>query len=74
MPLLIRAEDVNGLLTMDEAIDAVEAGFREWGKSPELNAPRKRIMTPEGVRVSVHPGESVRLEPSVFWRIRSMSP
>lgn len=56
MPLLIRAEDVNGLLTMEEAIDAVEAGFRAWGKSPELNAPRKRIMTPEGVRVSVHPG------------------
>ncbi len=56
MPLLIRAEDVNGLLTIEEAIDAVEAGFREWGKSPELNAPRKRIMTPEGVRVSVHPG------------------
>lgn len=56
MPLLIRAEDVNGLLTMEEAIDAVEEGFRAWGKSPELNAPRKRIMTPEGVRVSVHPG------------------
>lgn len=56
MPLLIRAEDVNGLLTMEEAIDAVEAGFRAWGQSPELNAPRKRIMTPEGVRVSVHPG------------------
>ena len=56
MPLLIRAEDVNGMLTMEEAIDAVEAGFREWGKSPELNAPRKRIMAPNGVRVSVHPG------------------
>jgi alanine dehydrogenase len=56
MPLLIRAEDVNGVLTIEDAIDAVEAGFREWGKSPELNAPRKRIMTPEGVRVSVHPG------------------
>ena len=56
MPLLIRAEDVNGMLTIEEAIDAVEAGFREWGKSPELNTPRKRIMTPNGVRVSVHPG------------------
>jgi alanine dehydrogenase len=56
MPLLIRAEDVNGVLTIEDAIDAVEAGFREWGKSPELNAPRERIMTPEGVRVSVHPG------------------
>ncbi len=56
MAILIRAEDVNGLLTMEDAIDAVEAGFREWGKSPELNAPRRRIMTPTGVRVSVHPG------------------
>jgi len=56
MPLLIRAEDVNGLLTMEEAIDAVEAGFREWGQSSELNTPRKRIMAPNGVRVSVHPG------------------
>jgi alanine dehydrogenase len=56
MPLLIRAQDVNGLLTIEEAIEAVEAGFKEWGKSPELNAPRRRITTPDGVRVSVHPG------------------
>jgi ornithine cyclodeaminase/alanine dehydrogenase-like protein (mu-crystallin family) len=56
MALLIRAEDVSGMLTIEEAIDAVEAGFREWGRNPELNAPRKRIMTPGGVRVSVHPG------------------
>jgi ornithine cyclodeaminase/alanine dehydrogenase-like protein (mu-crystallin family) len=56
MPLLIRAEDVNGMLSIEEAIDAVEAGFREWGKSPELNTPRKRITAPNGVRVSVHPG------------------
>jgi hypothetical protein len=26
------------------------------GRSPELNAPRRRITTPAGVRVSVHPG------------------
>ena len=56
MALLIRGEEVNGLLTIEAAIDAVEAGFREWGRSPELNAPRKRIMTAGGVRVSVHPG------------------
>ena len=56
MALLIRVEELNGMLTMEEAIDAVEAGFREWGRSPELNAPRRRIMTPDGVRVSVHPG------------------
>ncbi len=56
MALLIRAEEVEGLLTMEEAIDAVESGFREFGRHPELNAPRRRITTPNGVRVSVHPG------------------
>ncbi len=56
MALLIRAEEVAGLLTMEAAIDAVESGFREFGRSPELNAPRRRITTPDGVRVSVHPG------------------
>jgi len=56
MALLIRANEVNGMLSMEEAIEAVEAGFREFGRNPELNAPRRRIMTPDGVRVSVHPG------------------
>ena len=41
---------------MEEAIDAVEAGFRELGGNAELNAPRRRVMTREGARVSVHPG------------------
>ena len=71
MPILIRAEDVNGLLTIEDAIDAVEAGFREWGTSPELNAPRRRIMTPQGVRVSVHPGGIPSLGGIGGWRIRS---
>lgn len=56
MALLIRAEEVAGMFTMEEAIDAVEAGFREFGRNRELNAPRQRIVTPDGVRVSVHPG------------------
>jgi len=56
MALLIRANEVNGILSLEEAIEAVEAGFREFGRNPELNAPRRRIMTPDGVRVSVHPG------------------
>ena len=56
MALLIRAEEVAGMLTIEEAIDAVEAGFREFGRNPELNGPRRRITTPDGVRVSVHPG------------------
>ena len=56
MALLIRAEDAPGIITMEEAIDAVEAGFRELGGNAELNAPRRRVMTREGARVSVHPG------------------
>ena len=56
MALLIRAEDAADIITMEEAIDAVEAGFRELGDNPELNAPRRRVMTREGARVSVHPG------------------
>jgi hypothetical protein len=40
MALLIRVEELNGMLAIEEAIDAVEAGFREWGRSPELNAPQ----------------------------------
>ena len=56
MALLIRAEDAPDIITMEEAIDAVEAGFRELGGNGELNAPRRRVMTREGARVSVHPG------------------
>ena len=56
MALLIRAEDAPDIITMEEAIDAVETGFRELGDNAELNAPRRRVMTREGARVSVHPG------------------
>ncbi len=56
MALLIRAEDAPDIITMEEAIDAVAAGFRELGDNAELNAPRRRVTTREGARVSVHPG------------------
>ena len=41
---------------MAEAVEAVRLGFREWGENPQLNAPRRRIHIPTGVRVSVHQG------------------
>jgi alanine dehydrogenase len=56
MVLLLRPADIRGLLPMAEAIEAVEEGFREWGLEPGLNAPRRRIHMPSGVRVSVHQG------------------
>ncbi|HEY2989944.1 MAG TPA: ornithine cyclodeaminase family protein [Candidatus Binatia bacterium] len=55
-PLLTNPDEVKGIVTMAEAIDAVRLGFREWGEEPQFNAPRRRIHIPTGVRVSVHQG------------------
>ena len=55
-PLLIRPAELQGVVGMQEAIEAVRIGFREWGENPQLNAPRRRIHVPTGVRVSVHQG------------------
>lgn len=41
---------------MEAAVEAVRRGFRQWGENPQLNAPRRRIHIPTGVRVSVHQG------------------
>src|SRR5438128_7173631 len=55
-PLLVSPEEIRGIVTMAEAVEAVRLGFREWGENPQLNAPRRRIHIPTGVRVSVHQG------------------
>jgi len=55
-PLLVNPQEIRGIVTMAEAVDAVRLGFREWGENPQLNAPRRRIHIPSGVRVSVHQG------------------
>jgi ornithine cyclodeaminase/alanine dehydrogenase-like protein (mu-crystallin family) len=55
-PLLIQPHEIKGIVAMEAAIEAVRAGFRDWGENPQLNAPRRRIHIPTGVRVSVHQG------------------
>ncbi|HEY7298727.1 MAG TPA: ornithine cyclodeaminase family protein [Xanthobacteraceae bacterium] len=55
MPLLIRAEELKGLISIQEAIAAVRDGFRDQGEKPAYSAPRIRIQH-EDRRVSVHPG------------------
>jgi alanine dehydrogenase len=55
-PVLILPEEIRGIVSMEAAVEAVRAGFREWGENPQLNAPRRRIHIPTGVRVSVHQG------------------
>ena len=54
--MLVRPHEIRGIVTMAEAVEAVRTGFREWGENPQLNAPRRRIHIPTGVRVSVHQG------------------
>jgi alanine dehydrogenase len=53
---LIGPGDLRGIVRMEEAIEAVRLGFLEWGRDPDVNAPRRRIHIPTGVRVSVHQG------------------
>ena len=53
---LIRPSEIRGIVSMAEAIEAVRTGFRQWGENPQINAPRRRIHIPTGVRVSVHQG------------------
>jgi len=52
--LILRPEEVEGLLTMAEAVDAVESAFGEWGKEPEINATRRRLHT-GGARLNTMP-------------------
>ncbi|MFT5440263.1 MAG: alanine dehydrogenase [Alphaproteobacteria bacterium] len=54
--LLLRPEELQGLVTMRDAIDIVEMGYREARAYPAISAPRRRVHSPAGVRVSNFPG------------------
>ncbi len=41
--LILRPDEVAGLLSMAEAVDAVERAFADWGKHPEINLTRRRL-------------------------------
>jgi alanine dehydrogenase len=60
LALLIKAEELKGLISLEEAIAAVKAGFRDQGEKPAYSAPRIR-MQHEDRRVTVHPGGCYRL-------------
>ena len=61
MALLIKSEELKGLISIPEAIAAVRDGFRDQGERPAYSAPRIRIQH-EDRRVSVHPGGCHRLQ------------
>jgi hypothetical protein len=41
--LLIKAEELKGLISIPEAVAAVRDGFRDRGEKPAYSAPRIRI-------------------------------
>jgi len=49
MALFLREQDVADLLTMREALQAVEKAFREQGQGRAPNQPRRRVRLPQGV-------------------------
>ncbi len=61
MALLIKAEELKGLISIEEAIAAVREGFRDQGEKPAYSAPRIRIQH-EDRRVSVRQGGCHRLQ------------
>lgn len=54
--LLLRPQDLAGVITIGEAIDLVEQGYREAHEFPLINAPRRRVHSRNNVRVSNFPG------------------
>ena len=54
--LILKPDELQGLVSMREAIDAIEQGYREAADFPVINAPRRRVHAPSGVRVSSFPG------------------
>lgn len=46
--LILRPEEVEGLVTMSEAIDAVEQAFADWGAHAEINFARRRLHFGDG--------------------------
>lgn len=46
MVMVLKNEQMEGLLPMSEEIDAIEMAFRELGEGKAMNAPRARLRTP----------------------------
>jgi ornithine cyclodeaminase/alanine dehydrogenase-like protein (mu-crystallin family) len=54
MALLLREDDVAALLTMDDVLAAVEAGFRSLGEGRAVNRPRSRASVPAATLHVMH--------------------
>ncbi|MPZ39990.1 MAG: hypothetical protein GEU95_18420 [Rhizobiales bacterium] len=56
MAILLRPDELHGLVDMKSAIDAVGEAYRGATEFPVINAPRRRVHSPAGVRISNFPG------------------
>ncbi|MBK18781.1 MAG: hypothetical protein CMM52_08080 [Rhodospirillaceae bacterium] len=63
MALLIDSRDLAGLISVEDAIEAVRKGFNDQGLAPSFSAPKTRIQY-EDRRITVHPGGCPNLEVS----------
>ena len=52
MALIVRPTEHAGLISLPEAIEAIEQGFAAWGRDPSLNVPRQVLH--KRVRLAVH--------------------
>src|SRR5687768_4992485 len=60
MALLLKAEEIKGLISIEEAINAVEHGFRDQLKYPQFSLPRQRMLAGDR-RINIHSGGCVGL-------------
>lgn len=60
MALLLRSEELKGLVSIEEAIGAVENGFRDQSRHPQFSLPRQRMMAGDR-RINIHSGGCVNL-------------
>lgn len=61
MAILLSDKDVGELLTMDAALAAVEAAFRDWANAAAINVPRQRGFLP-GVTINTLSSISTALD------------
>ncbi len=54
--LFLGPSDIKDVIGIGKAIDLVEQGYREAADYPIVNAPRRRVHSPDNVRVSNFPG------------------
>ncbi len=54
--LLLRPQDLKGLIGMAEAIDIIELAYRRAAEYPLITSPRRRVHSPAGVRISTFAG------------------